>query len=93
MKAQLELLIKRQSDTSAKSLMDALRIWEKVKSRWAQAYKTNFHNAARSSLAEAAQASMKAVSETSASLVDVVYYHITDSARLDTKWESRKKVK
>ena len=90
MKAQRELLIKRQSDTSAKSLMDALRIWEKVKSRWAQAYKTNFHNAARSSLAETAQASMKAVNETSASLVDVVYYYITDSARLDAKWENRK---
>ena len=32
-KAQLELLIKMQSDSSAKSLMETLRFWEKVKSR------------------------------------------------------------
>ena len=89
-KAQLELLIKCQSDTSPKSLMDTLRFWEKVKSRWDQAYKKNFHNAARSSLAEAAQASMKAANDTSASLVDAVYYDITDSVRLEAKWENRK---
>ena len=38
----------------------------------------NFHNPPPSSLAEAAQASMKAANETSASLVDVVYYDITE---------------
>ena len=32
-KAQFELLIKCQSDTSEKSLMDTLRFWEKVKLR------------------------------------------------------------
>ena len=84
-KAQLELLIKRQSDSSAKSLMEILRFWEKVKSRWAKAYKTNFHNAARSSLAEAAQALMKAANETSVSLVDAFYYDITVSALLLAK--------
>ena len=84
-KAQLELLIKRQSDSSAKSLMEILRFWEKVKSRWAKAYKTNFHNAAGSSLAEAAQALMKAANETSVSLVDAFYYDITVSALLLAK--------
>ena len=89
-KAQLELLIKCQSDTSEKSLMDTLRFWEKVKLRWAQAYKKKFYNAARSSSAEAVQASMKATNETSTSLVDAVYYDIIDSARLEAKWENRK---
>ena len=89
-KAQLELLIKCQSDTSEKSLMDTLRFWEKVKLRWAQAYKKKFYNAARSSSAEAVQASMKATNETSTSVVDAVYYDIIDSARLEAKWENRK---
>ena len=40
--------------------------------------------------AEAAQASLKAANETSASLVDAIYYDISDSARLEAKWESRK---
>ena len=89
-KVQLELLIKSQSDSYAKLLMDTLRFWEKVKSRWAQPYKINFYNAARSSLAEVAQVSMKATNETSASLADASYYDITDSARLEAKWENRK---
>ena len=59
--------------------MSTLRSWEKVKSRWVQAYKTNFHNAARSSLAEATQASTKVGKKTGASLVDAVYYNITGS--------------
>ena len=40
--------------------------------------------------AEATQASLKAANETSASLVDAIYYDISDSARLEAKWESRK---
>ena len=59
--------------------MSTLRSWEKVKSRWVQAYKTNFHNAARSSLAEATQASAKVAKKTGPSLVDAVYYNITGS--------------
>ena len=89
-KPQLELLNKSQPDLSAKLFMDTLRFWEKVKSRWAQAYKTNFRSAARSSLAEAAQASLKAANETSASLVDALYYDITDLAHLEAKWENCK---
>ena len=34
---------------------------------------------------------MKAANETSASLVDAVYYDITDSACLEAKWENREK--
>ena len=41
------------------------------------------------SLAEAAQASMKAASEKNFSLVDTTYADITDSARLDAKWINR----
>ena len=70
--------------------METLRFWEKVKSRWAQAYKINFHNSTLSSLAEATQTSMKAANEISASLVDAVYYGITDSAHLEAKWENCK---
>ena len=33
---------------------------------------------------------MKAANETSASLADAVYYDITDSARLEAKWENHK---
>ena len=68
----------------------ALRFWVKVKSRWAQAYKNKLHKAPRWSFAEAARASMKAAKETSASLVDAIYYNITDSARLKAKRENRK---
>ena len=70
--------------------METLRFWEKVKSRWAQAYKITFHNSTLSSLAEATQASMKAANETSTSLVDAVIYDITDSAYLEAMWENRK---
>ena len=34
---------------------------------------------------------MKAANKTSASLVNPVYYDITNSARLEVKWENRKK--
>ena len=40
--------------------------------------------------AEVVQAPLKAANETSASLVDAIYYDISDSARLEAKWESRK---
>ena len=45
-------------------------------------------NITRSNLAEAAQAFM-AADEINVSLVDVVCYDITDSARLQVKWENR----
>ena len=49
----------------------------------------NFHNT-QSSLAVAAQVSIRAAIETSASLVDAVYCDITDSAHLEAKWENHK---
>ena len=45
-------------------------------------------NITRSNLAEAAQAFM-AADEINVSLVDVVCYDITDSARLQVKWENQ----
>ena len=71
-------------------VVHAFRFLVKVKWRWAQAYKNKLHKAPWWSFAEAAQASMKAAKETSASLVDEVYYNITDSARLKAKWENHK---
>ena len=47
------------------------------------------HNIARSSLAEAAQTSMKAADEINHSLVEAVYYDFTNSARLQVRWENR----
>ena len=84
-KRQLEKLIKRQNAAVSKSLTDALNFWERVKYRWASAFKFNLHNITRSSLAEAAQVSMKV----NISLVDAIYYDITDSAPLQVKWENR----
>ena len=88
-KRQLDELIKWQNAAVSKSLTDTLNFWDKVKYRCASAFKFNLHNITRSSLAEAAQASMKAADEINVSLVDAVYYDITDSARLQAKWENR----
>ena len=66
-----------------------VNFWDKIKYRWASAFKFNLHKITRFSLAEAAQASMKAADEINVSLVDAVYYGITDSARLQVKWEIR----
>ena len=58
-----------------------MKFWDSIKSRWATSYWVGLHNIPKSSLAEAAQASMKAASEKNISLVDATYPHITDSAR------------
>ena len=42
----------------SKSVTDTLNVCEKVKYRWASAFKFNLDNTTRSSLADAAQASM-----------------------------------
>ena len=88
-KRQLEKLIKRQNAAVSKSLTDTLNFWDRVKYRWASAFKFNLHNITRSSLAEAAQASMKAADQINILLVDAIYYGITDSAPLQAKWEDR----
>ena len=66
-----------------------LRFWENVKYRWVAAFKSNMHQCARSSLAEAAQASMKAGGEKNLSLVDAVYADITASAGFEGIWLNR----
>ena len=58
---------------------------DNLKYRWATAYKSNLHAIPNTSLAEAAQASMKAPNEKNISLVDSTYADISDSARLDAK--------
>ena len=73
----------------SKSLTNTLIFWDKVKYRWASAFKFNLHNVTRSSQAEAAHPFMKAADEINISLVDAVPYDITDSARLQAKWENR----
>ena len=50
-KCQLEELIKQQNAAVSKSLTDTLNFWDKVKYRWASAFKFNLHNITRSSLA------------------------------------------
>ena len=47
------------------------------------------HNITRPSLAEAAQTSMKVANKINVSLVDAVYYDITDSVRFQAKWENQ----
>ena len=79
-KRQLEELIRRQDAT-----VSTLNFWDKIKYRWASAFKFNLRNITRSNLAEAAQAFMKAADEIIVSLVDAVCYDITDSARLQVK--------
>ena len=88
-KRQSGELIERQNAAASKFLTDTLNFWDRVKYRLASAFKFNLHNITRSSLAEAAQASMKAADEINVSLVNAVYYDITDSARLQAKWENR----
>ena len=71
--------------SARKPLFDSLKFWDSIKSCWATSYRVGLHNIPKSSLAEAAQASMKAASEKNISLVDATYANITDSARLDAK--------
>ena len=82
-------LIQTQRDGDQKPLLDALEFWNKVRPRWATAFKSVIHGASRSSLAEVAHASMVAAREKGLSLVDSVYADISDSLRLSAKWENR----
>ena len=70
MKRQLEELIKWQNAAVSKSLTDTLNFWDKVKYGWVSAFEFNLHNITRSSLAEAAQTSMKGADEINVSLVE-----------------------
>ena len=88
-KSRLANLIKQRLKLNQKPLEDTLRFWDMVNYRWATAFKSNLHGIPRSSLAEAAQASMKAANEKNLSLVDAVYADISDSARFDATWKNR----
>ena len=52
-------------------------------------YRRSLHGIPRSSLAEAAQASMKATGGKNLSLIDAVYASVTDSVRLEAKIQNR----
>ena len=86
-KEQYESLINRQLEGDRKPLISTFKFWYNLKCRWATAYKSNLHAIPNPSLAEAAQASMKASNEKNISLVDSIYTGISDSARLDAKME------
>ena len=82
-------LIGIQEISARKPLFDTLKFWDSIKSRRATSYRAGLHNISKSSLAEAAQASMNAAYEKNISLVDATYADITDSAGLDAKWINR----
>ena len=88
-KEQYESLINRQLEGDRRPLISTFKFWDNLKYRWATAYKSNLHAIPNASLAEAAQASMKASNEKNISLVDSIYADISDSARLDAKWKNR----
>ena len=88
-KEQYESLINRQLEGDRKPLISTFKFCYNLKYRWATAYKSNLHAIPNASLAEAAQASMKASNEKNISLVDSIYTGISDSARLEAKWKNR----
>ena len=82
-------LIDVQEISARKPLFDTLKFWDSIKPLWAISYRVGLHNIPKSSLAEAAQASVKAANEKNISLVDATYTDITNSARLEAKWINR----
>ena len=84
-------LIEKQGEASKNPLIDTLNFCDKIKYRWAIAFKKNLHRVLQSSLAELAKASMKSAHENNISLVDTVYTDLSDSARLAAKWLNRLK--
>ena len=79
--ALLRSLISNQVPGNRKPLLNALDFWLKSKHRWALCFGHSVHQIPRSSLAEAAQASMKADSGKNLSLVDAVINSTVDSLR------------
>ena len=82
-------MINIQLEGDRKPLISTFKFWDNLKYRWATAYKSNLHAIPNASLAEAAQASMKASNEKNISLVDSIYADISDSDRLDAKFKNR----
>ena len=87
-KEQYESLINRQLERDRNSLISTFKFWDYVKYRWATAYKSTLHVIPNATLAEAAQASMKASNENNISLTDSIYADISDSARPNAKWKT-----
>ena len=88
-KLKLESLIASQPENCQLPLTNMLVFWDKVRFRWATAFKNNLHNTPRSSLAEASQASMTAGGEKNISLSDSACSHITECIRLEATWLNR----
>ena len=88
-KTTLINLISKQTPGDTSALVKCLDIWDKCKHRWASAHRKSFVNILRSSLAESSQSSMTAAGEKGLSLADALIADLTDSAKLDSKWEKR----
>ena len=82
-------LITQQIPGNRNSLRETLQFWLKAKHRWTVCYRSSLHGIPLSSLAETAQASMKAAGGKNVSLIDVVYASVTDSVRLEAKIQNR----
>ena len=82
-------MINRQLEGDRKPLISTFKFWDNLKYRWDSAYQSNLHVIPTSSLAEAAQASMKASNEKNISIVDSIYADISDLSRLNAKWKNR----
>ena len=87
----LESLISKQIPGNQKPSSDTLKFWLRCKHRWTLCYRSTVHNVPRSSLAEAAQAAMKADGGKNLSLVDTVIAATIDSIRLKAKFVNRER--
>ena len=79
--ALLVILISNQVRGNRKPLLNALDFWLKSKHRWALCFQHSVHQIPGSSLAEAAQASIKADSGNNLSLLNAVINYTLDSLR------------
>ena len=72
-KKKLINLIFKQAEFCQRALTDMLDFCDDVKYRWVVAFKSNTYNFSQSTLAEAAEASIKAGEEKNVSLIDAAY--------------------
>ena len=87
----LESLISKKIPGNHKPLNDALKFWLRRKHSWALCYRSTVHNVPRSSLAEAAQAAMKADGGKNLSLDDTVIAATIYSIHLKAKFINRER--
>ena len=81
-------MISKQLEFCQRPLTDMLDFCDNVKHRWVIAFKSYTHTVSWSSLADAAEASIKAAREKNVSLIDAAYCGITESARFKAKWQN-----